>query len=983
MRPHHLRLTAFGPFAGTVQVDLDALASARLFLLHGPTGAGKTTLLDGLGFALFGRVPGVRNHAKRLRSDHAAPGDRTEVQLEVTLAGRRMRITRSPQQERPKARGSGTTTDQASVLLEELVDGAWVTLSTRVGEADAEIADLVGMSAEQFFQVVLLPQGDFAQFLRASSADRAEVLQKLFATERFADVEAWLAAGRRQAEQACAEARRDVSEVLARIAETAGLDEIPEDAGLAWASELLSHAAELEDFAAVDVASATALRDARRTESEAAVRLAGLQSRRRAALIRRDELEAQQPFLHALQAELDRAERASEVRVVLEQVTQRRASRDAALTAEAAARAATEELGWDENLDATGLRALAATARERCGQLEALKAVDTDRREALLVASRGRDELADILAAGSHAELQLASHPARREAATTQQAMAREAAAQLPVLRAERDRLVALRPDLVLLGRVRDRLAGLAEEHLSARETAVALTTKANDLRTASVNSMIARLAFQLEEGCPCPVCGSPDHPDKSLLLDEGVSTDDEDRAWREAEAAQAVVAELAARLAADQARLADLESRLEGLTLEGVDAVVADFDLQLGVLEAQSAQEAPATAALADLDHQRVELQTLVVAADEQANACSARIEQAEARAVAAQRQLDEALAGATDLAAALARAAQEIDVAELATASLELLAAAQTELDNALTTAESACADKGFGGADQAAEAFRDEPWRIEARARLREVADASAAVKEALADPELDVDLEQAAPVESTTALLVEADETLTQAVGRHAEARQRRTGLERLVPELSSKLQRLEPLEATAREVRGLADLCAGQGSNRLRMTLTSFVLAARLEEVAAAASVRLLKMTQGRYSLVHTDGGARGGARSGLGLLARDGWSGKDRDTSTLSGGETFLASLALALGLADVVTAEAGGARIGALFVDEGFGTLDEDTLDEVMDVLDGLCDGGRIVGLVSHVSELRMRIPTQVHVTKTRTGSDLTLIGC
>ena len=149
-------------------------------------------------------MPGVRNNAKRLRSDHAAPADRTEVQLEATLSGRRMRITRSPQQERPKARGTGTTTDQASVLLEELVDGAWVSLSTRVGEADAEIADLVGMSAEQFFQVVLLPQGDFAQFLRASSADRAEVLQKLFATERFADVEAWLAARRRAAEQACA-----------------------------------------------------------------------------------------------------------------------------------------------------------------------------------------------------------------------------------------------------------------------------------------------------------------------------------------------------------------------------------------------------------------------------------------------------------------------------------------------------------------------------------------------------------------------------------------------------------------------------------------------------------------------------------------------------------------------------------------------------------------------------------------------------------
>ena len=983
MRPHHLRLTAFGPFAGTVSVDLDALASARLFLLHGPTGAGKTTLLDGIGFALFGRVPGVRNQAKRLRSDHASPSDRTEVQLEATLAGRRIRITRSPQQERPKARGSGTTTDQASVLLEELVDGAWVTLSTRVGEADAEIADLVGMSAEQFFQVVLLPQGDFAQFLRASSADRAEVLQKLFQTERFADVEAWLASRRRHAEQGCADARRSVSEVLARIAETAGVQEIPDDADLTWAQQLLDAAQGVETSAAAAHLAATELRDQARVQAEQAVRTAGLQGRKQLALARQQELELAQPQLLALQAELDRAERAAEVQVVLDQVAQRRAGRDAALDAVSAARAAVAGLGWSDDLDAPALRAHAAGARERRGQLEALKAVDTDRLEALTAVTRGRDELADILAAGAHAELQLASHPARREAATALLATAREAAAAVPVLRAERDRLASLRPDLVLLGQLRERVLQLAEQHLSARETAVSLTTKANDLRTASVNSMIARLAFQLEDDCPCPVCGSVEHPDKSLLLDEGVSTEDEERAWRDAEAAQAVVADLGAQLAADQARLTDLDARVAGHSLDSVDTTVADLDLQLALLEAQATQQAPATHALEELDRQRTQLQTQVVATEEQAKACSKRIEDAEARAHAAQAQLAAALNGAADLASALDQLAGEIEVAELAAASLELLATAQVELDQALAAAERACAAKGFEAAEQAAESFREEQWRVAARASLREAADAAAAVKEALADPELDVDLSVPAPVETTAEQLGAADAALADAVGRQAAARQRRTGLERLVPELEQQLAALAPLEAAAREVRVLADLCAGQGSNRLRMTLTSFVLAARLEEVAAAASTRLLTMTQGRYSLVHTDGSARGGARSGLGLLARDGWSGKDRDTSTLSGGETFLASLALALGLADVVTAEAGGARIGALFVDEGFGTLDEDTLDEVMDVLDGLCDGGRIVGVVSHVSELRMRIPTQVHVTKTRTGSDLTLIGC
>ncbi|MFN2538138.1 MAG: AAA family ATPase, partial [Mycobacteriales bacterium] len=159
MRPHALSMTAFGPFATTVSLDLDALSSAGLFLLHGATGAGKTTLLDGIGFALFGRVPGARGQAKRLRSDHCAPGERTSVTLEATFGVRRVRITRSPAWTRPKTRGTGVVTEQARVLLEELRGDGWETLSTRPREADDEVLDLVGMSAEQFFQVVLLPQG--------------------------------------------------------------------------------------------------------------------------------------------------------------------------------------------------------------------------------------------------------------------------------------------------------------------------------------------------------------------------------------------------------------------------------------------------------------------------------------------------------------------------------------------------------------------------------------------------------------------------------------------------------------------------------------------------------------------------------------------------------------------------------------------------------------------------------------------------------
>ncbi|MDP9437029.1 MAG: SMC family ATPase, partial [Actinomycetota bacterium] len=277
----------------------------------------------------------------------------------------------------------------------------------------------------------------------------------------------------------------------------------------------------------------------------------------------------------------------------------------------------------------------------------------------------------------------------------------------------------------------------------------------------------------------------------------------------------------------------------------------------------------------------------------------------------------------------------------------------------------------------------ALRPARWRAEAEQRRRVHDDRTAALAAVLADPELDVPLEPLADVPAAQAACAVAEDEVTRLVGEAAGAAARREQLEDLLPQVAAARAALTGIEEQHARIRRLADLCAGGAGNQLRMSLSSFVLAARLEEVAAAASARLLRMTQGRYSLAHTDETARGGARSGLGLVARDSWTGRDRETSTLSGGETFLASLALALGLADVVQAEAGGTRIEALFVDEGFGTLDEQTLDEVMDVLDGLREGGRVVGLVSHVAELRARIPAQVVVHKGRTGSTVSVVGC
>src|ERR1700710_1986796 len=214
MRLHRLTLSAFGPFAGTEQFDFDEVGRDGLFLLWGPTGAGKTTLLDAVVFALYGTVPGARGEEKRLRSDHAASDARTEVSCELTLSGERLRVIRRPQQQRPKKRGEGWTTEQAKLTVQRLTDGGWEPVSTRIDEGSDYVRVRLGLDVHQFCQVVLLPQGDFARFLRAEPEHRSELLRTLFDVDRVARAEDWLADERATARERVAEHKAQLSTLL-------------------------------------------------------------------------------------------------------------------------------------------------------------------------------------------------------------------------------------------------------------------------------------------------------------------------------------------------------------------------------------------------------------------------------------------------------------------------------------------------------------------------------------------------------------------------------------------------------------------------------------------------------------------------------------------------------------------------------------------------------------------------------------------------
>ena len=1024
MRPHHLRVTAFGAFAGTEEVRFDELEG--LFLLHGETGAGKTTLLDAIAFALYGRVPGERGKAKRLRSDHASVETRTEVQLEATIGGRRLRITRKPEQERPKLRGTGVAKEQASVILEEATaSGGWEVKSTRVGEADAEILDLMGMSADQFFQVVLLPQGQFAQFLHSGADARAELLQKLFGTDRFRAVESWLAERRRTTTDAVKSAKAEVDLLLARVSQVAGVplpdpdadteadtkvDAAPDTAadvsslthgepGVAslwqvrWTTSLMSAAeARLAESAVVVAARKTSL-DAAITARTEAEQFAARQRRRSATLREQAGLEAAAPAIAALRAEADAATRAAEVAPVLDAAD--RAGKAAVAARRGEERARNEIPADHETLRTASPDALRAAGDEqqaRLGHLDALRAVARQAAAEENAAAAAQRRAAQLATALDKGQAVIAERRQGRATAVAARDAARAAAGALPAARASADSAKRMAADAAALVKEHTTRQRLRDAHLTAREKAVQLGEQANQVRRARIDGMSAELAAKLVDGTPCEVCGSLEHPDPKEPTFEPVSREREDEATTAADSASQAAAEVGQEVARVDAVIDDLTQRLiaAGFTVPHDHGELAPAARQAAAdakrLTAEAGQLTTAAAPLADLDRALEDLDQAIADAErrhaeftEQRTAALAEERGAAQRAGEARQALLAQLGGAPDLDTAVAVARRLADALTAAADAADVTARTSGEAGDAQERAVHAAADAGFAILDSARAAFRSPQWRADATQRIKRHDTDSETVAAVLADPELDVPLDPPAPVAERTEAAAEAQRTHATVVQEHGKAQQAADQLRLLHPRITAALTDLQPLAERADQARQLADLAGGLGANKYKMTLSSFVLAARLEEVAAAASQRLQTMTGGRYTLVHTDA-RRGGGRAGLGLLACDAWTGQDRDTSTLSGGETFLASLALALGLADVVTQEAAGTPMEALFVDEGFGTLDEETLEEVMTVLDGLREGGRIVGIVSHVSELRQRIPAQVHVSKGHHGSRVSI---
>lgn len=1028
MRIHRLELQAFGPFAHRQEIDFDRLGAHGLFLLNGPTGAGKSSVLDAICFALYGSVPGARQGAKRLRSDHASESLAPEVVCEFSVGGRRLEVIRNPQWNRPAKRGTGTTSEPARTLLREKIDGEWVQKSARNDEAGGEIQALLGMDREQFTRVVMLPQGEFAAFLRSDAKSRRDLLQKLFATDRFEKVEQVLTERARTVGARVAEAEAGLTHIHRRAVDEVQRYGSADDGtadGTAPADPAAPGGADGTEarvtFADLRARLATVLEDAQRTSDEDSLNRALFTQQHhdtQAAYTRREALAA---FRAAEGTHAAQREEAADFQTAVERDRKARilesglrtldlaeeALRQATVRAQEATRGLAGSLvasSFLPDLESTGqeihlpptadtitmLDAACTAATSELGVLRA--ALPEEQRlqslEQRLAESSTELQLIDaslVECAESLAEVRAQTALVREERVELERTVNGTSALGERV--AEGERLLAT---IAALGAARTRMASEEDRYAAAERRFLELKAVWLETLRQRLEQAAAELAAGLTEDSDCPVCGSRSHPHPATAYGASLITHEQEQSARqEQDAAEQVVERLrrirddavldAARL---QAQGGDREvdavrEALEADTALLAEAVAAGKALERATdrLAGLTSREESLTAQHAGLATAQAETRTSMTGLQEQLGEVHQRL--------ATLRGGYETLAERTDDLSAAHRAMADCRDA------LKDLARASSSRELAFATLSEALVGSAFDHPEEVRSALLSPEELDHAelflatyhRAGDRLEADrAHPDIARALRDEAAALPVVTSEEVDGAAAAEAEAAERATASLLRLRMVQQSALQLDRYATELTRQEQVVLPLLEERDLIKSLADTAAGGGENTFKMSLGTYVLAARLEQVADAATERLLAMSDGRYALVHSDA-LSGNRKSGLGLNVIDGWTGNRRDTATLSGGESFMAALALALGLADVVQAESGGIEIETLFVDEGFGSLDEQSLEQVMDALEGLRDGGRMVGLVSHVAELKQRIGAQLQVVKERDGSTLHIV--
>lgn len=954
MRIHSVEVAGFGPFREPQRVDFEAFAEHGIFLVQGRTGAGKSSILDAVVYALYNGAPRYGSRAAdHLRSHHCGPEDPTWVEVELTVDSRRYRVRRSPEYQRPKARGEGLTPERATAQLWRLDGEDWVALEASVRTVGQALEQVLPLSQTQFLQVIMLAQGQFERFLVAESAERKKLLGTLFDSSRFDDFDTVLQERVGAARASLERTSSAVGAVLGSVADHLDV-ECPEEPDAAWLDGVTA-VAQQESQSAERARGAAQERLTQERVSHDALR--DLQSRQR----RRAELEARHEVLSdqraSVEGERQRLARALAARSV--RPGREAHARAAARAEELVAASGKAAVRYEETF---GVPVPADAARQRDALVASVTVVQrsVEAEERLLRTAREMQECEDAVTATQVelAEVEASSERLRLVVAEPVEPSPEEAGRTVHALMDEVAR--ATRHQEAVTQRRRAEVGALEAGERRTRASALL-----DDLRRRSMEQYAGRLAETLVDGEPCQVCGSTVHPAPATRGDEPVHEDDVEAAGQAVEAAQSACVRAEAELAAARASEAAHASALD---LDEARALLTDATQRhQRAMDAQRARE-DAARSLEELARRR---QALEVARA----GLRARQEALSTTAAALAHAVEEARGDANSVADRLAELREELRVVGELLATAEAAAQAVQERDTAARRLAEDLDLHGFSSAEAAAAAELDPETVARLESEVRAHDDAWTVVTSGLADPELRQLPPDPVELGEAEARLAAAAAAYEEAAASAGVARQRWETADRLRAQVHALWARDADERRDFDVLRRLAASVHGDPPNVRRMRLESYVLSVELEQIVLAANRRLAVMSTGRYELHLTDRVATRGNNAGLEVRVLDQHTQESRSPESLSGGEKFLASLSLALGLAEVVSERAGGVTLDTLFIDEGFGSLDAETLDLAMHSLDQLREHGRVVGVISHVEAMKERIPAQVVVEPTAGG--------
>ena len=1046
MKPIELTMSAFGPYAGTVYVDFRKFENSGIFLITGTTGAGKTTIFDAVTFALYGKASGTYRQTSSLRSDYADPSVETYVELVFEHQGKEYRIKRSPAYERPKARGEGTVKQQEKAVLYRPDD----IPVEQVRQVSAAVQDLLRIDIDQFKQICLIAQGEFYQLLNAPSEERTRILQKIFRTEGFRQMGEILKSEASEAQKNTEEKERALIQYFSGV--KCAEDSLFQEAlsSIQDSIRTSGHAFDLERMEQVLIdlirEQQSAADDYRQDAEKADRQLKSIRqslnlSKETDLKFRRLEeaektyrtLEEQKESFDHLKGKVERQKRARRIVHPLFQAMSDLGSRLAA-GEETIREKEKEEKKVQERLDdlkkqADLLPEEEKESEEKKQTVARMKELETQYRKKEELEKK-KASLQAVLEKGrkrqkeqQDATIELEKEIEKNKKRLSELEGVKVRQAGLTGLIREREKIEAdlthvLTVDVTEAAKLAHELEKDQKTYLQQDKIYLEALRETEYRETLLERARAGLLALGLQEGLPCPVCGTVHHPSPASLPEESVKEEevkkarentDQLRDLREKASLKAQTSRLSLEhahkeITEDLFRLlkedipeeASLEEKirigeksLESLRKQlkedrsaskKLALEIREFDLLESRLQTIDEEKKTLNKALNELAGQIEETGASLGETQGLLAAIPAlsypSLKEAEKARKTVEQWIDRAEEHIRQVREDYQKAGQE---SAAVSASLkrdrELLAETKVMLADARLTLEDGLVSQGFETIDDFLSADASEEEIAREETRLHEYEAQKKTAYQLLTTYQQDTDglvrEDISALEEKEAAAEKKAKELADQTTFYHHLAERNREiqvsilrGSEQLKEE-EKKLGRLQRLR----------DLVNGQMKGRVKITLEQYVQSTGFEHIIAAANQRLIPMSGGRYELVRHEDPLEISGKNALGLDVLDNYTGKFRPVSSLSGGESFKASLALALGLSDWISSEAGGIEIGALFVDEGFGTLDDTSLQEAIDMLRSLSSNGRLIGIISHRKELEEAIPQQLKVIKSVKG--------